>query len=320
MVGRVTEAHQLFEEATRLAEAVGDPNLLGLALIHVAYSSTIHGQFGLSSRYYQRAVEVAKRQSDPSSITFATAMHGWLACLLGEWDQAQVDSARAVSMSRQVSVPWATAYALLHRGQLRLVEGQWDEAAPYLEEAIILAEHSRDIQALRQASGLLAELEILAGGPAAARARLVPLLDRPGLEEYDVTALLPVLAWAHLEVGEVTQAGDVVEQAIRRTRPENLRLVLVEALRVQAMVAARLAQWEETERALEEGLSLARSMPYPYAEARLLHLAGKLCIHLGQSETARERLARALAVFQRLGARKDIEQVERDLAAYANEG
>jgi tetratricopeptide (TPR) repeat protein len=141
------------------------------------------------------------------------------------------------------------------------------------------------------------------------------LLDRPGLEELLVTAILPMLAWAHLELGEVAQARDVVEQAIRRSRPENFRRVLVEALRVQAMVAMRLGQWDEAERAVEEGLSLARSMAYPYAEARLLHLAGQLRAHLEQPEAAREQLEAALAIFQRLGARKDVERIESLVAA-----
>ena len=53
---------------------------------------------------------------------------------------------------------------------------------------------------------LLAEHDLRAGRPAEAQARLAPLLDRPGLEELDVTRLLPHLAWAHLELGDVTTA------------------------------------------------------------------------------------------------------------------
>jgi hypothetical protein len=54
-------------------------------------------------------------------------------------------------------------------------------------------------------------------------------------------------------------------------------------------------------------------MPYPYAEARLLHLSARLAIQMGQSAAGQERLAGALAIFQRLGARKDLERVEQDL-------
>ena len=58
--------------------------------------------------------------------------------------------------------------------------------------------------------------------------------------------------------------------------------------------------------ALDEGLALARTMPYPFAEARLLHLCGEL--HSATGEPARERLAMALSIFQWLGARKDAER------------
>jgi tetratricopeptide (TPR) repeat protein/DNA-binding XRE family transcriptional regulator len=320
VAARVKEVMRSTEEAIRLAEAVGDLEILSQSLHNAGYFRALIGEFAPSRRDFQRAGVVAERRADPTWIAFSATVGGWVAFLEGDWDQARVVCDSAVTMVRQASVPWVTAYVLANRGAICLAEGQWEEASRYLEEACTRAGHSGDLQALRFAAGLLAELEILAGRPAAAQARLVPLLDRPGLEEYNVTAFLPVLAWAHLELGEVVRAADVVEQALRRTRPEGLRLVLVEALRVQAMVAVRLEQWQGAERALEEGLSLARSMAYPYAEARLLHLSGRLYTQLGKPEAARERLAAALAIFQRLGAHKDIQQVERDLAAHATEG
>src|SRR5205085_4327416 len=123
-----------------------------------------------------------------------------------------------------------------------------------------------------------------------AHTRLVPLLDRPGLEETGVTALLPLLAWAHLELGELAETERVVTQAIRRMRADNNRLDLVDALRVQAMVAIRQERWEVVQAALEEGLALARSVPYPYAEGRLLHVYGEMHLQKGEPGPARERL------------------------------
>ena len=55
-------------------------------------------------------------------------------------------------------------------------------------------------------------------------------------------------------------------------------------------------------------------MPYPYAEARLLHVYGQMHIQKGEPGPARERLEAALAIFQRLGACRDIEQVEEAIA------
>jgi hypothetical protein len=42
-------------------------------------------------------------------------------------------------------------------------------------------------------------------------------------------------------------------------------------------------RWAEAERTLEEGVALARSMPYPYAEGRLLHVYGAMHLqHVGR--------------------------------------
>jgi transposase len=92
-----------------------------------------------------------------------------------------------------------------------------------------------------------------------------------------------------------------------------MRLVVVEALRVQTLIALPHEQWTEAARSLEEGLALARSMPYPYAEARLLHVYGRLHSQKGEPQAARERLEAARAIFARLGARTDAGQVEQAL-------
>jgi tetratricopeptide (TPR) repeat protein len=205
-------------------------------------------------------------------------------------------------------------YPLLDLGRLCLAEGAWEEAAQYLEDFRLAAEQSGDLQALRDVQNALATRDLLAGQPAAARARLLPLLDRPGLEELYVTRLLPTLAWAYLDLGEVAQAADVAVQAVRRARAQRYQFVLVEALRVHALVASAQEHWKEAERSLEEGLVLAQSMPYPYMEGRLLHVYGEMHAQKGEAEPARERLEAALAIFQRLGACNDVERVEQTLS------
>jgi tetratricopeptide (TPR) repeat protein len=212
-------------------------------------------------------------------------------------------------MSGQTDVSVYASMYPLYLGCLSLAEGEWDEAGRYLENAAAMAEDARWEQSL------LAERDLLLGCPDAARVRLVPLLDRPGLEEFFVTRFLPTLAWAHLELGEIGEAEHVVAQALRRMRADNLRLDLPDALRVQAMVLIRQGRWAEAVQALEEGLALARSMPYPYAEARLLHVYGLVHVEQGEPEAARERLEAALAIFRRLGARKDMERTEQMLTS-----
>jgi Flp pilus assembly protein TadD len=71
------------------------------------------------------------------------------------------------------------------------------------------------------------------------------------------------LAWAHLELGEVEQAADVASRAVSRARTQGNRLSLVEALRVQGLVALRQERWDDAVQVLDEAVSLARRMRYP---------------------------------------------------------
>jgi tetratricopeptide (TPR) repeat protein len=135
-----------------------------------------------------------------------------------------------------------------------------------------------------------------------------------GREIGVVGSVIPRLAWAQLELGEVEQAEQVLAEAIAHLRTENARLPLAEALVVQALVARRQARWTEAEHALEEGLALARAMGYPYAEARILHDYGLLDQQQSRPEQARSHLEAAWALFQRLRARKDAAQTAQVLA------
>lgn len=196
-----------------------------------------------------------------------------------------------------------------------MVEGRWDEAIHHLEETLAVFAGTDERIVRLVAHGQLAEREVLAGNPAAI-ARLVPLLDRPPLRERMVTQyILPALAWAYFASGDMDLAAATAAEAIRRARAGTARLGLVHALRVQALMLLSRQCWAEAADALEEGLALARTMPYPHGEGRLLHIQGLLQAQREDHAAARSSLDTVLVICRRLGARKDVELVEREIAA-----
>jgi len=82
------------------------------------------------------------------------------------------------------------------------------------------------------------------------------------------------------------------------------------------MVATRRREWEEAAQSLEEGLDLADGMQYPYAEACMLETYGLMRRARGEGGAARARIEEAVAIFARLGARKDIARVKHLLAGF----
>jgi tetratricopeptide (TPR) repeat protein len=266
-------------------------------------------------RYAERALEVAERRGDAAQVVFAAVTLAGDHFHTGDWPQARRHLERALALARQIGAPRVVAPPLALLGWICLAEGAWDAASRYLEEARSAAEGSADLRQRLSADALLAERAILEGRPDAAYAWLAPLLDVARPQLWGGQNVQVTLAWTHLEMGEVAVADEVVGQAVARLRDAGQRTTLVDALWVQAMVATRQGCWAEAEPALEEGLALARTMPCPYAKGRLLHVYGQMHVARGELGPARERLETALAIFRRLGARKDAERAEKALTA-----
>ncbi len=92
--------------------------------------------------------------------------------------------------------------------------------------------------------------------------------------------------------------------------------VMVDIHHVRAVLAVRYGQWDHAVQVVDESLEIARRMPYPYAEGRFLRLCGEIHRLRNEPGPARERLSAALAIFARLGARKDSMRVARELAVF----
>jgi tetratricopeptide (TPR) repeat protein len=314
-LGRSEGAKPVFEAAIPLLERVGDLARLRVALTNLGEAHRLEGDLETARRYNERSLEVCERVGDPSPVAFSLMNLGQILLTLGEWEEAAEDLQRAEEVLGRVASASADAvFPPATLGQLLLWQGDWEGAARQLERALALAEETGDRQALELIHLSLAEIELLRGEPEGAVARLEPLAGREG---GFLVLIQATLAWAHLERGEVERAGEMAHQAVRRGREQREQLALADALRVQGMVLIRLGLHEEARRVLEEGLALARGMPYPYAEARLLDVESRLHQQLGESEPARQRLEEALAIFQRLGARKDVERTEHVLAGLA---
>jgi tetratricopeptide (TPR) repeat protein len=280
----------------------------------VAYVQALLGHVPSSREHIDRALTAAEQLGDPGQLTLSLALRGWLAFLAGDWKDARSDLERARALIPPSEASRYSVYPMVFLARLSLAKGDRENAATIGAEAAVLAERSGYFQGLCWASEVLAELDILEGSPDAAIVRLVPLLDRPGMDAGDVATLLPVLAWAHLDHDELEQAAEEVRQAINHARSEDMQLVLVDALWVQSLVALRQGSWQDAAASLEEGLGIARSMPHPYAEARFLSVDGQRLAAQGKPVAARERLAAARGIFRRLGAAKDIEQTEQAVA------
>jgi tetratricopeptide (TPR) repeat protein len=311
--GQEEEALQQLQATCRLAETIGAVG--DVANLHEAAAliCEIRGEFDRGKQLAAEGVRSAEQLGMLGTVGMNLTRLGAICFFSGDWEQARAHNARALSIVAQVADYYQTA--LLHAGQLNLAEGSWELAESYLQQSSSMSGKIKHFAVHKVVESHLAELEILVGRPEAAYARLLPLLDERETEELAVsTYVLPRLAWAALELGLVDQTAAMIAEALRRGRAHGYRLALLDMLRVQGMLLARTGQRAAAASTFEEGLSLARQIGCPYGEARLLHAYGQLHVEASDRGPTRERLEAALAIFRRLGARKDAEQAEQLLS------
>ena len=200
-------------------------------------------------------------------------------------------------------------------GVLRKAQGAWEDANQCFSDAASLAREAGNGEGTRYAESRLAEMDVLQDRPTEARARLGRRPDLSDLTSFYEIVLLSALAEAHADTGDPAGAEEVAYLALTRARRTRNRVDGVEELRVRARVLSTQGRTEEATAALEEALSWARPMPYPYAEARILYEYGMLHLRESEPEKARKRLSAALGIFGRLRAKKDAGRTEQALRA-----
>ncbi|MBV9282442.1 MAG: tetratricopeptide repeat protein, partial [Chloroflexi bacterium] len=310
-LGSLEEGRRVQEAAIPLAEAVDDLASLSHALNDMGFLYEVEGRFARSRGYKERALQVAERMGDPAGIANMAFRCGQNAFLAGDWTRARQYFERAVDSAGQLGSSTISAYPLFGLGLLATARGDFKAARQHLAACRAVADRTEDAQVLRAVQGVLAEQELLEGRPQAAHDRLRSL--DPSEEGLGLHSLLPVLAETCLAAGERDAARGHLATSLDRATARRDNLLLVDTLRVQALLALREERWSDADQTLDEGLRLARGMPHPYAEGRLLHLRSLLDIRRGAPERARGHLGAALQIFQRLGARRHAEDALRAL-------
>lgn len=315
LLGRLEEGLAILDHARVLAESTSHLLALANALGHLAISHLKFGSFVEAGREARRAVGTARRLGDPQLAFFWTCVLAFHRVLVGAWEDAhrRIDAV----MRSDAAGSEGLTFPLFILGWLELLEGSTEHAELLLERSAQIAERTAQLQPRRYANHFLARLDLRNGKAQRAIDRLAPLLDRPSLEEQDVTTFLPCLAQAYLDSGDVSRARDFAAAAVDRARRQHHHLALVDGLRVLGMARLRLGHPREALDALEEARRLAHTLPHPYAEAQSSYELGIAHWQQGESDLAREHFATALALFEKLGDQPDAERARQQLGRLA---
>jgi class 3 adenylate cyclase/tetratricopeptide (TPR) repeat protein len=302
-IGRRPEGLAVLEAAIPLVEAVGDNYNLHRALNNVGAAYQRQGQFIQARRFHEQNLTLQERIQDPWGIVFASAGCGGICRNIGDWSEARVHFERGQALTRSLGFSLDREFFLRAYAEFHLDEGRLNDARSLAEEVLALAEPRGDLMSTRGVLHLLAELDLLEGRPEAARQRIEPLLDRPGLEHERVTQMMLItLAMAHLEEGDLDRAEAIADQAIHEAQRDGARHFAAEALVIRGRLMSERRQWGVAERDLDEAIAMAAAMPFPHLKARALYQRGLMESKWEDHSRARQTLQEARAIFDQLGA------------------
>jgi tetratricopeptide (TPR) repeat protein len=297
ILGRHRDAQRLLESVVASASSV-DPGTLSRAFATLGTASLQAGQFRQSRAYRARALELAEHTGSPAQIGSALLFSATTNFYLGEWDTSAELLERADVLASGASGSLLGCQVGLSRGLLDLYRGDDESGRARVNASLRWAEEHGYRSGALNAEIALAEADMQVGRSADAVARLSALVERMDEDTIALSDLLLTLATACLEAGDVSRAGELLTRALVGTTGSHSRLGFLEMLLVQGAIHRREGLMDEATNVLEGALTLARGMPYPFAEARALSERGMVA----RGAERRRLLNEATAIFERLGA------------------
>lgn len=227
-----------------------------------------------------------------------------LMLLEGAWPEA-LDEIAAVCADLEGYTGWVCGHAYYQLGEVRRLRGESGAAEDAYRRA---AEHGCPTQPglalLRLGDG---DIDAASAG---IRRALIEVTSRP--ERLD---LLKAAVTIHLEEGRIEAARDAVSEIEEITEEATIPGLAAENSAVRGALALSEGDPARALPLLRQAVGIWQEQDAPHERARLNVLIGLACRSLADEDGARLEFSAAHETFERLGARPDLAQLDRIVAA-----
>ncbi len=234
--------------------------------------------------------------------------------LSGEVSKAEeaCQAARAIQTKTKRGCYWEDAASM---GFHPLRQGEWEIAKEYLERMIPTYQEMNQLAAVGAYSFTLGSLNLERENHARAEELLSKSLTicRNGGNVLFELWVLPVLCELYLKVGNPAKAAECVTRGFELLKPDQNWYGLPAPIHLaKGMLSGARKKWDEAAQSFEKAIAINRQYQLPWDEAKALYEWGLMHLARGRAgdrEKVRERLGSALEIFQRVGAKKDVEKI-----------
>jgi predicted ATPase/DNA-binding CsgD family transcriptional regulator len=230
--GDIDEAVALSERAVAASRELGEPVILGLALVTLGDNLTRPGDVGRAIAALDEGVTILRAAGDQAGPSLAVGLGilGTVLRMAGEFDRAAKVLEEGLAVSRTVGNSWAVGIALQDLAQVARERGDNGWAGALFRECLAVAHDLTDTRRVAECLEGFAELAVGAGRAERAARLLgsaktlrdtngstVEPVDRPIYDSSIATArqaLGDIAFSAAWDTGQATPLGQVLEEAL----------------------------------------------------------------------------------------------------------
>ena len=231
-------------------------------------------------------------------------------------DSVTLDRKTGNKLNLSASLPWF--------GYIYVIIGDWDKSEQYLREALNISQGLNNFQAIGFCCLELGWLYFDKGEYVKAREffeKAVEVTEKAGAKSHQMS-YSTYLCWTYIELGEIEKTKNLIDdlQKFALKVKDSLLIAIADSLRAMLFRAQR--KWKRSidhfEKSLQgfEALNARRWDVYLFAK-RLLYEYARVYLERdceGDGEKAYDLLNQALEIFQKIGAKQDIERTRSRLA------
>jgi tetratricopeptide (TPR) repeat protein len=270
-------------------------------------------------RCSEKGLELAKKVGDIRLVSWLGVSVAWWCLGMGDTEKAVSMVEDSVALDRKTGNMPNLALSVGHLGVARFVLGEWDKAEQYLREALTL---SQKLNQHQQVSSNLLYLGLLYSGRAdfvKAKGffeKACEVCEKAGAK-YTQMYFFAWLGSALVELGEIEKASNLVGIVHKFALEVKDRMLIAMAEALNGMVLRAQKRWEESVEHFEKSLREAEALDIRHRNVYFLakmFLSEYARVYLernqeGDREKAYNLLNQALEIFEKMGARKEIENI-----------
>jgi tetratricopeptide (TPR) repeat protein/KaiC/GvpD/RAD55 family RecA-like ATPase len=295
--------------------------------IETALGAYVYLAVGLPAEEYERRLEcwekgfeLAKRVGHIGGISWFSAVLARMYIGMGNMNKALLLAEESVGLSRKAGSLIHLNLSLDSLGFAYQVLGEWNKSEQYYKEALSISQRLDDYESIERGHGWIGWFHLDKGEYIKAREffeKMYEVCEKAGVK-YDQMHASQWVIWTYIELGEIEKAKNLIDSLHKFALETKDKEYIAKADALRAMLFRTQKKWKQSieyfEKSLQEheALNARRWNVYLFAKMILCEYAR---VYLerdqeGDREKAFNLLNQALEIFQKMGAKKEIEKVK----------